>query len=116
MTPRELGAHAGLLKRDDERLASILSALHNGPMTRKDEQVWIPDMFLPGYVPEPPKPELLKIKGALDMALLKARQRRPTPEDFEAQKQIALRMQRAREASTAGASNEQITNIMRGIL
>ena len=30
---------------------------------------------MPGYVEPAPKPELLKIKGALDMALLKARQR-----------------------------------------
>ena len=113
MTPREFDAHREVCAGP---MATILSAIHNGAMTRKDEQPFTPEMFMPGYVEPAPKPELLKIKGALDMALLKARQRRPTPEDRKAQEQIALRMQRAREASTAGASNEQITNIMRGIL
>lgn len=97
-------------------MAAILSAIHNGAMTRKDEQPFRPEMFMPGY--EEPKPDdrLLKIKGALDMALLKARQRRPTPEDFEAQRAIAFRMQRAREANARGATGEQLNAIMRGVL
>ena len=97
-------------------MAAILSAIHNGAMTRKDEQPFTPEMFMPGYVELAPKPELLKIKGALDMALLKARRRRPTPEDFEVQKQIAYRMNRAREAAANGATAEQINAIMRGVL
>ena len=113
MTDRELAAHREVRAAP---MAAILSAIHNGAMTRKDEQPFTPEMFMPGYVELAPKPELLKIKGALDMALLKARQRRPTPEDFEAQKQIAYRMNRAREAAANGATAEQINAIMRGVL
>jgi hypothetical protein len=112
-TPRELGAHKEVCAAP---MATILSAIHNGAITRKDEQPFTPEMFMPGYVELAPKPELLKIKGALDMALLKARQRRPTPEDFEVQKQIAYRMNRAREAAANGATAEQINAIMRGVL
>ena len=117
-TPREFDARAALLKREDRMLAGILSALHNGPLVRKDERMWQVDEFMPGY--EPPKPSTqIKEAGSLQYQALKggfsANQKR-TAADQDAQRQIAFRMQRAREAQAAGATGEQLSAIMRGVL
>ena len=113
MTDRELAAHREVCAAP---MAAILSAIHNGAMTRKDEQPFTPEMFMPGYVELAPKAGIAEDQRLSIWALLKARQRRPTPEDFEAQKQIAYRMNRAREAAASGATAEQINAIMRGVL
>jgi hypothetical protein len=120
-TPREFDARAALLKREDRMLANILSALHNGAMIRKDERAWTAEMFMPDYeVPKPGTPTAEA--GTLQYHALKAgfsANRKPTQESQESQdmqRQIAFRMQRAREAQTNGATGEQIASIMRGVL
>ena len=105
-----------LLKRDDARLASILAGLHNGPMTRKDEKPFTPEMFMPGYEEPPPDDRLAKIKGELDLRLMQARVRKPTPEDMAVQTEIAHRRARAREAAANGATGDKINAIMCGRL
>lgn len=116
-TPREFAAHLKLLEREDTMLATTLAALHNGPMIRKDERAWIPEMFLPGYVEAPPDPKLVAAKADLDMRLMKARMSReaPTPEQVQMRRDIAHRMQRARQASADGLSGEVIQKIMQGL-
>ena len=113
-TPREFAAHTALLDRTDRRLAEVLSALHNGPLVRKDERQWTSDMFMPGY--EPPKPT--KAASTLQYRVLKGalRGKKKTPEETEMQRQISHRMKRAQEAAQAGQSGEVITRIMQGLL
>ena len=85
-------------------------------MTRKDEKVWRPEMFMAAYEESKPDDRLAKIKGELDLRLMQARARKPTPEDMAAQTEIAHRMIRAREAAANGATGDQINAIMCGRL
>jgi hypothetical protein len=117
-TPREFDARAKLMMREDRMLANVLAALHNGPMIRKDECAWTAEMFMPGY--EIPKPDTPTAEaGTLQYHALKAgfsANQKPTPESQDMQRQIAFRMQRAREAQANGATGEQVASIMRGVL
>lgn len=115
-TPREFDAHVKLLSREASAVASLLAALHNGPMIRKDEKPWIYEMFMPGYEPPKSTPELLAAKSQLDFELLRGRMHKPTPKELEMQRAIAQRMARARQASEQGMSGDVIQNIMKGLL
>lgn len=97
-------------------LANLMAALHNGPMTRDDKQMFVPEMFLPGYEPPKADPAMAALKGNLDLAIMKARSQKTQPPNPEVLGQIAHRMNRAREASENGATSEQVNAIMRGVL
>jgi hypothetical protein len=115
-TPREFEAHAALIDSRDSIAANLLAALHNGPLTRKDRQLWTADMFMPGYEPEQADPLMGAVKAQMDFELLRARMHKPTAKEQEMQLAIAHRMARARQASDEGATGEVIQNIMKGLL
>ena len=98
--------------------ANVLTALHNGPLLRKDERMWTAEEFMPGYeVPKTATPPAEA--GSLQYQALKAglsANKKLTAADQETQRAIAFRMQRAREAQASGATGEQLSAIMRGVL
>lgn len=114
MTPREYHAHVSLLDRSERANARLLAAIHNGPMVRKDEQMWTSEMFMPGYEEAKPSAESQTItyrtlKGAL------GKKKKMTAADMEAQRQIMIRMKRAQEAAEAGKGPDVVNAIMRGV-
>lgn len=116
-TPREMEAQINLLDRDDAIAASLLSALHNGPMIRGDKKFWKPAMFLPNYQEEKPDPKTQKAQADLQFQMMKARfaPNTKTPHQVEMERQIAHRMTRARQAQADGLSAEVIQKIMTGL-
>jgi hypothetical protein len=97
-------------------LAGIMAALHNGPMTRHDKRVFVPDMFMPGYEEPKPDPAMAALKAKIDFEIVRARSRKASAPNLEAQAQIAHRMKRAQEATENGATTDQVNAIMRGVL
>lgn len=122
-TWRELGARRASFDRAHEaidvRMASILAALHNGAVTRKDKKFWSVEMFLPDYAPAA-QPE--NFNADRDFAVFQDRfdrmagKKKVDPEQEDIRRQIGDRMRRAAAAQNKGAPKEDIENILRGVL
>lgn len=120
-TPRELAAHRKAVEQSrgffTSIMASIQSALHNGPMTRKDGRIWEPEMFMPGYVsPDPDVPGWKMDRDRMLAQRRRATQGDPKPDNQAAVVMIDHRMKRAQEAKERGESKDVIDRIMQGRL
>jgi hypothetical protein len=111
MTPRELAAHERL-DRSDRIVAEIMAALHNGPILRRDQSFWTPEMFMHGYRPGPDQSWKAAKATAINL------HRKATPEEKAVMetnaKEFQQRTSRAQALKAMGGTREQVIAVMEG--
>lgn len=115
-TWRELGARRKVFESarryTAEMQASILAALHNGPMTRKDEAMWTPDMFLPDQKPQGSDESWRKVKAtALAARKMTAEERQRV---YDSSRTFDHRQSQAAALQASGGTREQVIALMEG--
>lgn len=94
-------------------VAGLQAALHNGPLIRKDGQLWEPEMLMPDYVPQ--VKEDVSWKAYIEMRKAPTGEADLSPADQEAGQHVyAGRRDRVAREKEEGASRERLMAIMNG--
>jgi hypothetical protein len=92
--------------------AGLQASLHNGPMTRKDGQMFHAAMFMPGYREEPAREAWRSEKAKFNLLSKKALTAEERKANKEMRECFADRSRRMDDARARGASSKELQSIM----